>query len=623
MRFLPALALTLPWCVALLAQQPEAPVPQASEPRPTASWNAIGRQPHRLAQSYNSLQPQISFASSYPVASWLGTCPEDGPLARYSLHASLNLSNLSARAGDDCGPGCGSVCNNDCGLLCGHAEAMEPNARKQATGTMDNEAEFARLFPDAKLQAQTPAPEASDSAPTNDALPEKYNLHYQYTLTGMGYPSFSARYTDPAYLVFGTGSSLPTQGQARETQSTDVYFGYRLSASMEFHIDTLFWQGYGLNNSYGIDDFPDGEAFKVGVRYPHFSVVRFFIRKTINLGGKGKEPVDDDEITLRGEQDPNHITITVGRYSIKDIFDNNRYANDPRTQFLNWGLMANAAYDYPADALGFTTGIAIEWYTPKWALRYGWFQLTKYRNQFTAESLYLTIPSEPEAGDGKIFKDWSMVTELEHRHNLGTHPGAIRLLVFDEQADMGSFKAAVALANSPAILAEYGTPAKFLATANGITGGIDDTHALRDTYGAGLNVEQEISQNIGVFSRIGWNIGQNEAFEFTDSNWTASFGTSIQGGRWKLPNDVVGAAFVTSGASKANQAYLADGGIGILTGDGFLDYRPEKVVEIYYDHQFSRHIHAALDYQFVDNPAFNHARGPVNAIFGFRLHYER
>lgn len=439
----------------------------------------------------------------------------------------------------------------------------------------------------------------------------------------MGYPSFSARYTNPAYLVFGTGSSLPTQGQARETQSTDLYFGYRLGFNTEFHIDTLFWQGFGLNNTYGIDDFPDGEAFKVGVRYPHFSIARFFLRKTINLGGgKNEEPVEDDELTLRGQQDTDHITITIGRYSVKDIFDNNQYANDPRTQFMNWSLMANAIYDYPADALGFTTGVAIEWNTSNWTLRYGWNQMSKYRNQMTAEDLYLTVPPEANSGDGKIFQDWSMVTELEHRHRLRSHPGAVRLLVFDDRTNMGSYKAAVALANAPATLAVWGTPAKFLASANGITGGIDDTHALRNTWGVGLNVDQELTKNIGVFSRIGWNCGQNESFEFTDSNWTASFGTSIQGERWRLPADVLGAAFITSGASKANQAYLAAGGIGILTGDGALSYSPEKVVETYYDHQFSSHIHATLDYQFVDDPAFNRARGPVNAIFGFRFHYE-
>ena len=475
----------------------------------------------------------------------------------------------------------------------------------------------------ATTRPEAPAPTPSTTEASTEPLPQKYNLHAQYTLVGTGYPSFSAKYSNPAYLVYGTGSSLPTQGQARETESADAYFGYRLGFGMEFHIDTLLWQGFGLNNTYGIDNFPNGEAFKVGVRYPHFSVVRFFVRKTINLDGKRQESVDDDLLTLRGKQDINRITITVGRFSLKDVFDNNQYSNDPREQFMNWALMANAAYDYPADALGFTTGIAIEANRSKWSLRYGWFQMSKYRNQFTAEGLYITIPSESEGGDGKIFQDWGMVTELEHRHTIGSHPGAVRLLAFDDRANMGSYKAAVALANDPATLAIYGTAAKFLASANGITGGIDSTHALRNTWGFGLNVEQELTKNIGAFSRIGWNSGQNESFEFTDTNWTATFGTSIKGEKWKQPDDVIGAAFITSGISKPNQDYLAAGGIGILTGDGALNYAPEKNVELYYDHKISKHFHSTLDYQFVDDPAFNKDRGPIPAIFSLRLHYER
>ena len=289
-----------------------------------------------------------------------------------------------------------------------------------------------------------------------------------------------------------------------------------------------------------------------------------------------QQAVDDDLLTLRGKQDTNRITITVGRISVKDIFDNNQYSNDPRGQFMNWALMANAAYDYPADALGFTTGIAIEGNTSNWTLRYGWFQMSKYRNQFTAEGLYLVLPTEPLSGDGKIFYDWGMVTELEHRHTIATHPGAVRLLVFDDRMNNGSYKAAVALANDPATLAIWGTPAAFLASANGVTGGIDDTHALRNTWGLGLNMDQEVTKNIGVFSRIGWNSGQNSGFEFTDTNWTATFGTSIQGEKWKQPDDVIGAAFITSGISKANQVYHAEGGIGILTGDGALNYGPRK-----------------------------------------------
>jgi high affinity Mn2+ porin len=463
-------------------------------------------------------------------------------------------------------------------------------------------------------------PSASDEAV---APLQTYNFHAQYTLTGMAYPSFSAKYTNPAYLVFGTASSLPTQGQARETESADLYFGYRLLPNTEFHADALFWQGYGLNNTYGLANFPDGEAFKVGVRYPHFAIARFFLRTTINLDGKSQESVEDDLLTLRSKQNTNRITITAGRMSVKDIFDNNLYSNDPRAQFMNWALMANAAYDYPADALGFTTGIAIEANRSKWTFRYGWFQMSKYRNSFTAEGLYLTVPTQATAGDGKIFQDWGMVTELEHRHSIGSHPGAVRLLAFDNRANMGSYKAAIALANEPATLAIYGTAANFLASADDVSGGIDDTHALRNTWGFGLNADQEITSDIGVFTRIGRNSGQNESFEFTDSNWTVAVGASIKGERWKHPDDVVGAAFITSGISKADQAYLAAGGIGILTGDGALNYGPEKNIELYYDHKFSKSLRGAIDYQFVDDPAFNKDRGPVPGIFGIRLHYER
>src|ERR1700678_780073 len=183
-----------------------------------------------------------------------------------------------------------------------------------------------------------------------------------------------------------------------------------------------------------------------------------------------------------------------------------------------------------------------------------------------------------------------MVTELEYRHSIKTHPGAVRLLAFNNRTNMGRYKAALALASAPATLAIWGTAAKFLASANGVTGGIDDTHALRNTWGFGLNMDQEIAKNIGVFSRVGWNCGQNESFEFTDANWTATFGASIQGEKWKQPDDVIGAAFIASGISKANQDYHAAGGIGILTGDGALNYGPEKNVEIYYDHKFSKHL---------------------------------
>jgi high affinity Mn2+ porin len=189
---------------------------------------------------------------------------------------------------------------------------------------------------------------------------QSQNWHMQSTIIGQGYPSLNAKYSG--------ANSLPTAGQARETVSLDFYAGHRLWHGAEFHADLLTWQGFGLHGTLGVDDFTNGEAYKVGTRPPHVDIARFFIRQTIKLGGE-KETVPSDQLTLAGNQDTERLTFTVGRYSVKDIFDINTYANDPRKQFMNWAFVANNAWDYPADSLGYTTGVSAELERPKWALR--------------------------------------------------------------------------------------------------------------------------------------------------------------------------------------------------------------------------------------------------------------
>ena len=206
---------------------------------------------------------------------------------------------------------------------------------------------------------------------------QNQNRHMQSTIIGQGYPSLNAKYSG--------ANSLPTAGQARETVSLDFYAAHRLWRGAEFHVDLLMWQGFGLHGTLGIDDFTNGEAYKVGTRPPHVDIARFFIRQTIELGGE-KETVTSDQLTLAGNQDTERLTFTVGRYSVKDTFDINTYANDPRKQFMNWAFVANNAWDYPADSLGYTTGTSVELEKQKWALRYGFFQLPNQRNGFTAES---------------------------------------------------------------------------------------------------------------------------------------------------------------------------------------------------------------------------------------------
>jgi high affinity Mn2+ porin len=365
-----------------------------------------------------------------------------------------------------------------------------------------------------------------------------------------------------------------------------VMSGVRLWPGAEAHVDGLMWQGFGLSDTTGVEGFPNGEAFRLGTNPPAGTVSRLFLRQTFGFGGE-QEDIPDDGLHLAGRQDVSRLTLTVGKISVKDIFDNNRYANDPRTQFLNWGLMANEAWDYPADSLGYTTGVAAEWNQPQWALRYGFFQMPHNSNGL--------------APDMHLLEAWGQMIELERRYVLADHPGAVRGLIFLDRAHMGSYEEAVENPVRPA--------------------DIEATRRYRSKYGYGLNIEQELTKGIGVFSRLGWADGQTEAWTFADVDRTVTLGTSINGAFWERPNDTFGLAGVFNGLSAAHRQFFAAGGTGILGGDGKLTYGWEKIVETYYSFRLWKTVYGTLDYQFVTNPAYNRDRGPVS-IFGARLHWE-
>jgi high affinity Mn2+ porin len=432
------------------------------------------------------------------------------------------------------------------------------------------------------------------SAATTGGGPQAWNVHVQNTDIVQGYPGYSAKYSG--------ANSLPTGGETRETVSLDIMAGVRLWSGAEAHVDGLMWQGYGLRDTLGVEGFPNGEAFRLGTDEPNGSVTRLFIRQTIGLGGE-QEDVPDDQFTLAGKQDVSRLTFTLGRFAAKDVFDNNAYANDPRTQFMNWALMANEAWDYPADAIGYTTGLAIELNQPNWAVRYGFFQMPRYQNNLTGEDRYLKWPFDGSAQDAPFADGWGMVTEFERRYTLRGHPGTVRLLAFLNRANMANYRAAAA------ILEADGPNADFTAA-----------RSFHFKYGFGLNWEQEIVKNVGVFSRLGWNDGQEEGWVFSDVGYAASAGVSIKGEAWQRPNDTLGLAGVASGASVAEREFLAAGGTGILGGDDALDYGVEKILETYYDFNVWKTVHLAVDYQFITNPAFNSDRGPIS-VFGARVHW--
>ena len=404
----------------------------------------------------------------------------------------------------------------------------------------------------------------------------RWNLHGQATILGQAHPRFSAPYSGPHSLQ--PGSDL------RETVTLDLMGGARLWRGAELYLDGLMWQGFGLSKTFGVAGFPNGEAFKVGTEVPNVNLARAFLRWNVGLGGE-QEAVGDAPFQLAGRQHASRVTFTVGKLSAKDLFDNNAYANDPRTQFLSWSLVANGAWDYPADALGFITGAAVELYQPQWTARYGLFQVPRVANGL--------------ALDMAVLRAWSMAAEVERRYSAWDRPGAVRLLGYLTRAHMGSYAATLAEPNLGA--------------------DITLTRRYRTKFGFGINVEQEVSSSLGVFLRAGWSDGRNETWVFTEVDRTVSLGISLKGGAWGRPEDALGLAGVLNGLSGDHRAFLAAGGVGLILGDTRLNYRTEQIIETYYSLNVAKHLWVSADYQFVRNPGYNADRGPVN-VLGLRLH---
>jgi high affinity Mn2+ porin len=446
------------------------------------------------------------------------------------------------------------------------------------------------------------AQQADSSTDAQKKLIQRWNFHVQNTEVVQGDPGFPAKYSGP--------NSLSTHGQVQETVTLNLYAGVRLWHGAELHVDFLMWQGFGLSESFGIEAFPNGDAYKAGTATPNFTFAHLFVRQTIGLGGE-QENLPDDQLTLEGKQDISRLTFTLGRLSPLDFCDNNTYAHDPHTQFMNWAMMANLTWDYGQNTVGYTTGFAVELNQPKWSLRYGAFSMPRDKNGFTGDDQLLTYPAR--GAYGPFLRDWAMMMEFERRYSVKAHPGTVRLLSWLDEADFASYQVATAL-----LLAN--PPAPNTGQGSGIT--IPPaSRAYRLKYGFGLNWEQELTKNVGIFSRLGWTPGQLETWTYTDVDWTASLGINIKSEVWHRRGDACGIAYIVSGASLTNQKFLEAGGTDMLDGDGNLNYDPERVLEIYYDFHTWKTIHLTPDYQFVTNPAFNRDRGPVS-VFGARLHWE-
>ncbi len=374
---------------------------------------------------------------------------------------------------------------------------------------------------------------------------------------------------DPFAATYSGLHSLSPDREKSYSLTATAALGTRTWRGGELYFDPEVAQGVPLSGLTGLGGFTNGEIARTSGPSATFYRARLFARQTWGSGG-GVEKLEPDANQLAGSVDRRRLVLIVGNLSVLDIFDDNAFSHDPRTQFLNWSLMTHGAYDYAADARGYSWGLALEYFNDDWRLRAGRFIQPKEPNQL--------------ALDSRIFKHYGDQIEIERAYALAERPGRLRFLVFRNVARMARYQDALDLAAQ--------------------TGGAPDINAVRSVErvkrGFGFNFEQEISSSVGLFGRASWADGQTETYAFTEIDRSLSGGVSVKGGIFGRARDTLGIACVRNG--------------------GALRYRPENILEAYYSLNIAKDTSLSADFQRISNPGYNADRGPATVVSA-RLHY--
>lgn len=409
---------------------------------------------------------------------------------------------------------------------------------------------------------------------------ERFSAHGQTTVVWQWKAPFDAPYTGPHSLV--------ARADTGTTITTTVFLGASLWHGAHVFFNPELAGGGGLSGTFGVASATNGEAFRVGDPHPKGYVARIFLRQDFALGDE-QEVEASGPNALAGTRPKDRLTLTVGKICLADLFDANAHSHDPRTQFMSWGLMDNGAWDYAANVRGYTPAAAVE----------------LFRGDHEMRIALALLPKEANGADMQwdLGRSRAIVAEYVRHFTVNGRAGSVGLLGFHNTAPMGDYRASLALADP-------GTAPSIVATR------LDG----RTKYGFMLNVEQELTQDLGMFLRAGWSDGRKETWAFTEIDRSISGGLVLGGGRWKRPEDRIGLGFVASGLSDPHRDYLAAGGLGFMLGDGALDYAVERLAELYYSlNLVPSSLWISGAYQLIMAPGYNHARGPAN-VFSMRVH---
>jgi high affinity Mn2+ porin len=441
----------------------------------------------------------------------------------------------------------------------------------------------------------------------HDLDQELWNAYGQLTFIGQDKLPFSPAYSNSN----GTNHSLSPDQEYSFTGTATFYFGFGLWPGGEAYVVPEVIAERPLSGLVGLGSaIQNFELQKTGGTAPAPYLSRVYLRQTIGFGG-GKDDVESDPMQLGRSYDKRRLVLTAGNFSVLDFFDKNTYSGDLRQQFFNMAFLTYAAFDFAADARGYAWGAMAELYWDDWAFRVGRMTPPKDPNQLPI--------------DFRIYKYYGDQAEIEHDHQILGHPGAVRLLGYRNRENMGRF--------SDAVSAFEGDQAKNTTNCGSTPFGYDPPSAnamapdlcfVRKPnvkVGVGLNVEQEIAPDVGLFFRGMYSDGQTEVYSFTSTDRSISLGVMGKGTLWHRGSDRAGIGYGEGWISSAHARYLAMGGIDGFIGDGKLTQAAEHVFEVFYSLNIASPLWVSLDYQHIWNPAYNADRGPVD-IFGARVHAE-
>jgi hypothetical protein len=423
-------------------------------------------------------------------------------------------------------------------------------------------------------------------APHSDGAP--------YWISGQANSIFQMH--GPFHSPYHGRNSLIDDFETKASEVATLYLGYQWHANSRYNTDFIVdfenAGGRGISQALGVA----GESNLDVVRNPSLSSAPYLARGEIHQTiGLTDEMTDQDRepLALASKVPVRRFEIRVGKMTLPDTFDINSVGSDSHLQFTNWTIDNNGAWDYAADTRGYTVGGILEYDDRNWSARYA-------------------IAAMPTVANG-ITLDWAISRanaqnwEFELRKGLpallGLSParfreraGAIRFLSFVNHAHMGDYRESVQ---------------QFLSGKVSTPDIVETERFGAVKYGFGFNTEQEVTENLRLFGRFGWNEDQHESYVYTEVGQTILFGGDYNGARWHRPVDKIGVAFVSNAIKRDHQNYLHYGGLGFLLGDGNLTYGREDIAEWYYNAHLWRGFYMMTGGTEFAHPGYNKDRGPV------------